>query len=242
DAAIESAELEQQIVKREIWPRLDLQAQNTYGTYKGLAGAVFPLSGNYNVSGLESSGTAVNALISATAKWDIIQFGKHRDQVKITGVQKDQAEVLYELEDLDLKKEITQIYLDWIHAKMMKDWAKQEANRHRGLFKIAKAQVNAEQSSAADSLLVKSQNKQAIADEKKYSAEIQKAENKIAELTGLSLKGFKAPEKFMNPSGARLPDENLSEHPLLIHKANEEYHLELENNQINHEVLPDISV
>ncbi len=242
DAEVNSAYLEYKITKREIWPSLDFQAQNTYGTYKGLAGAVFPLAGNYNVSGLESSGTAINTLLSTTLQWDIIQFGEHRDQVKIAEIGKDQSEVSYELEDLKLKKRITQSYVSWMYAKMMLEWAQHEAERHMGLFKIAKAQADAGRSSAADSLLVKSQYKQALADEKKWLAQTQKTENKILEFTGVSLQNYKVSEYFLETSPQVPLSEDIEKHPLLEAKGNEKQQLEWEKKRINHRVLPDISL
>lgn len=241
-ATIEIADLNHKIIKREIWPDLDLQAQNTYGTYKGLSGAVFPLSGNYNVSGLQSSGIGVNMLISATAKWDVIQFGKHKDQVRIAGVDKDQAQVSYELEDLHLKKQITENFLNWNHSKKMTNWAKHEANRHAGLFKIAKAQASAGRSSAADSLLVKSQYKQAMANKKKWLAETRKAENKIKELTGISLASFQSSDSFFNLVPHREILKKKEEHPLLNQKDQDKNRLEIEQKNIDHSVLPNISI
>lgn len=242
NADISSATLEHKITKREIWPSLNFQAQNTYGTYKGLAGAVFPLAGNYNVSGLESSGTAVNALLSTTLQWDIIQFGEHRDRVKIAEIEKDQSKVSYELVDLTLKRRITGSYVNWMYAKKMLKWAQHEAERHMGLFKIASAQADAGQSSAADSLLVKSQYKQALADEKKWLAQTRKTENKIIELTGVSLQNRNVSTYFLEISPQVPLSEDIEEHPLLEEKDNEKQQLEWEKKRINHQVLPDISL
>lgn len=239
---VEINALEHEITKRKIWPSLDVQAQNTYGTYKGLAGAVFPLAGNYNVSGLENSGTAVNALISGTLKWDVIQFGKHKDQVEIAQIQKEKSEVVYELEDLELKKEITQTYINWMYAEFMRQWVNNEIKRHSDLLRIANAKAISGQDSAADSLLVKSQYRQAKADEKKWVAQSRKAENKIEEFTGVHLSGYESPETFQEISSQNPLSDVSENHPELTIKYREQDQLKAESKHINHQVLPDISV
>ncbi|HLS30151.1 MAG TPA: TolC family protein, partial [Flavobacteriaceae bacterium] len=153
-AGIEAAKFNQTITKRKILPGIQFQAQNTYGSYEGTAGAFFPVGGIFNVSGDgPSSETAVNTFISATAQWDFIQFGKHRDEVKLAEIDKDKAETDFELADIDLKKEITAVYLSWQYANYMQDWAKREVERDSIILKLAQTRVNSGLASAADSLL-----------------------------------------------------------------------------------------
>src|SRR5699024_10247303 len=102
--------------------------------------------------------------------------------------------------------------------------------------------ADAGQSSAADSLLVKSQYKQALADEKKWLAQTQKTENKILEFTGVSLQNYKVSEYFLETSPQVPLSEDIEKHPLLEAKDNEKLQLEWEKKRINHRVLPDISL
>src|SRR5699024_8094821 len=116
-AGIEAAKLNQTITKRKILPGIQFQAQNTYGSYQGTAGAFFPVGGIFNVSGDGASGeTAVNTYLSATAQWDFIQFGKHRDEVKLAQVDKEKAKTDYEIADIDLKRKLTAVYLSYQYA------------------------------------------------------------------------------------------------------------------------------
>ncbi len=66
-SAIDAAKLNQEAVKGNMLPQVKAQAQNTYGTYEGSAGAFFPQAGFFNVSGsavpLDGSSTAANTLV-----------------------------------------------------------------------------------------------------------------------------------------------------------------------------------
>src|SRR5690606_3078284 len=50
-SAIDAAEYNEQAVKSGMLPQVKAQAQNTYGTYQGSAGAFFPQAGFFNVNG-----------------------------------------------------------------------------------------------------------------------------------------------------------------------------------------------
>lgn len=89
---IDAAAFHKKAVKANSLPQAKIQAQNTYGTFEGSAGAFFPQAGFFNVSGstssLEGSTTAANTFGSALVDWELFSFGKLRHE-------KEAAEALY---------------------------------------------------------------------------------------------------------------------------------------------------
>src|SRR5690606_36844590 len=81
-SAVDAAKLNERAIKSSMLPQVKAQAQNTYGTFEGSAGAFFPQSGFFNVSGstipLEGSSTAANSFGSAVVEWELLSFGKNR--------------------------------------------------------------------------------------------------------------------------------------------------------------------
>lgn len=242
-ANIEAAKLNHTITKRQILPGIQLQAQNTYGSYEGTAGAFFPVGGIFNVSGDGSSGdTAVNTFISATAQWDIIQFGKHKDQVKLAQVDKNKAETNYELADVDLKKKITDIYLSWQYANYMQDWAKKEVERDSIILKLAQSRVNSGLASAADSLLAKTKLKQTLAQKNEWEAQTQTAKNRIKEYAGLAVEKENPHQQFLSTLEDGFVEQESKNHPLLEIKEQEKERLAIQEKNINHQLFPNISL
>ena len=161
---IRTADYDYRLAKQEILPELNLQAQHTFGTFEGAAGAFVPLPGFFNVSGEGINGnTAVNTIASATLKWDFLRFGKYRDQIELAQVNQKQAQTGFDIKVLELRHQITKAYFGWIHGKAMQVWAKREAERNKSLVKLSSSLVQSGLVAAADSLIASTRLKQAIA-------------------------------------------------------------------------------
>src|SRR5690625_326579 len=242
-ANIEAAKINYKISKREILPNLNFQAQNTYGTYQGINGAFFPTSGIFNVSGDGSSGeTSVNTFISATAQWDFIQFGKHRDQVKMSKIDQDKAQTDWDLLEVELKKDLASVYISWLYSNHMMNWAKKEVERDSLILNLARSKVNSGLASAADSLLAITKLKQTLSQKKKWEAQIETSKNRITELTGMRLNDEQPAEQFLSTYQTEFLKEDSSPHPLSLSKTFEKEWLEVQEKNISHQVLPNISL
>lgn len=83
-SAVDAARFHEQSVKGNRLPQVKAQAQSTYGTYEGSAGAFFPQAGFFNVSGpavpLGGSAMAASSFGSAVAEWELFSFGKLRNE------------------------------------------------------------------------------------------------------------------------------------------------------------------
>ena len=241
-SSIKSADYDYRLAKQKILPDLNLQAQNTFGTFEGAAGAFVPLPGFFNVSGEGINGnTAVNAMVSATLKWDFLRFGKYRDQVQLAQVNQDQAQTSFDIEALKLKHQVTQAYFGWIHGKAMQGWAKREAQRNKNLLQLSSSLVQSGLASAADSLIASTSLKQAVALQKKWEGQTNRFQNQLLEYTGTEVMNENVPQPFFSIKKAEINDSALS-HPLITAKEQQDKALKVRQKMVNHQVLPDVSL
>ena len=241
-SSIKSADYDYRLAKQKILPDLNLQAQNTFGTFEGAAGAFVPLPGFFNVSGEGINGnTAVNTMASATLKWDFLRFGKYRDQIDLAQINQEQAQTGFDIKVLELRHQITKAYFGWIHGKAMQDWAKREAERNKSLVKLSSSLVQSGLAAAADSLIASTRLKQAIAQQKKWEGQTNRFQNQLLEYTGTELMNENIPQPFFSIEKAEINDSALS-HPLITAKEQQDKALKVRQKMVNHQVLPDVSL
>jgi hypothetical protein len=76
-------------------PQIQVQLQNTYGSYAGSTGAFFPLPGIFNVSGNNrlngQPDAAANSYGSVLMDWKLFEFGKQRKEVEAAKYGSDSA-------------------------------------------------------------------------------------------------------------------------------------------------------
>ena len=76
-------------------PQVQVQLQNTYGSYAGSTGAFFPLPGIFNVSGNNrlngQPDAAANSYGSVLMDWKLFEFGKQRKEVEAAKYGSDSA-------------------------------------------------------------------------------------------------------------------------------------------------------
>ena len=108
NSAVEAAKLNERAVKSGMLPQLKAQAQNTYGTYDGSAGAFFPQPGFFNVSGstnaLNDDNIVANSFGSATVEWELFSFGKLQKENKAASALSNKAISEKDAYLLNLKK------------------------------------------------------------------------------------------------------------------------------------------
>ncbi|WP_416448350.1 TolC family protein [Leeuwenhoekiella sp. A2] len=241
-SSIKSADYDYRLAKQKILPDLNLQAQNTFGTFEGAAGAFIPLPGFFNVSGTGINGnTAVNSMASATIKWDFLRFGKYRDQVQLAQVNQQQARTSFDIEALKLKHEVTQVYLGWMYSNAMHGWANREAERNKNLLQLSSSLVRSGLASAADSLIASTSLQQARGQIKKWEAQTNRFKNQLFEYTGTELINENVPKPFFLITQAEVHN-SIPLHPLLTEKEHQQERLEVREEIINHQVFPDISL
>lgn len=187
-SAIEAAKYNQRAVKSNMLPQVNAQVQNTYGTYKGSAGAFFPQAGFFNVSGsavpMDGSTTAANTFGSSLVQWEVFSFGKLQLQNEAAGSLFSKSVSDKEAYLLSLKKLLSERYIGLLYNAAKLQWTKKNAERLDDIRKITSGLSASGLRPAADSLLASSSYIQAMGESDKWTGLKNAAYIKLLELYG----------------------------------------------------------
>ena len=165
-ARLNSAKLNQKLVRNQYLPEVQLQVQNTIGSQNAVGGAFFPLPGLYNVGGSgigNATDPAANLYGSLVVDWQFLQFGKQKKSVEAAGILAEQASHRLSAEQLAIQAELSRTYFQLLFHQQMEQWAAENTERLQQMFDAAKSTASAGLSSAADSLLIKASLRQTSA-------------------------------------------------------------------------------
>lgn len=221
-SSIEAASLHEQAVKGNMLPQLKAQAQNTYATHEGSAGAFFPQPGFFNVSGagnaLNGSTMTANSFGSATVEWELFSFGRLRkeNQAATALLHKTVSEKDAYL--LSLKKNLSERYITLLYNDARLRWTTKNAKRLDTIRNISSGLAAAGLKPAADSLLASSSYIQARGELARWKGLANAALIKLIELSGdHALKYTASAHRFSSPAPHHLNEENdiNPSHPIL---------------------------
>ncbi|MGY0038018.1 TolC family protein [Pedobacter sp. NJ-S-72] len=88
NAQLEEASYAQKETQSRSLPQMQLQLQNSYGTFAGSNGAFFPVPGVFNVNGAKAdhgNTSAANTFGSVLVNWKFFEFGKQRKTIEAAG-------------------------------------------------------------------------------------------------------------------------------------------------------------
>lgn len=204
-SAIDAAKFNRRAVKGNMLPQINAQAQNTYGTYEGSAGAFFPQPGFFNVSGsamlLDGSSTAANSFGSAVVQWEVFSFGKLRKQNEAAVALYNKSVSEKDAYLLNLKKTLSERYIVLLYNAAKLNWAEKNAERLNDIRIITSGLSAAGLRPAADSLLASSSYIQAMGEHDKWSGYKNAAYIKLLELYGNDTVNYTASvNRFGNPA------------------------------------------
>ncbi|WP_461533712.1 TolC family protein [Sinomicrobium sp.] len=171
-SVIDAAKFNERAVKSEMLPQVRAQAQHTYGTYEGSAGAFFPQAGFFNVSGatnaLNGSAMTANSFGSATVEWNLFSFGKlsKENEAAKAGYHKAISEKDAYL--LNLKKTLSERYITLLYNDAKLQWTEKNAERLDDIRKITSGLSASGLRPAADSLLASSSYVRALGEREKW--------------------------------------------------------------------------
>lgn len=221
-SAIDAAKLHERAVKGKMLPQVKAQAQNTYGTYEGSAGAFFPQAGLFNVSGatnaLNGSSMAANTFGSATVEWDLFAFGKFRKENKAANALYYKAVSEKDAYVLKLKKILSERYITLLYNDAKLKLTKKNAERLDSIRNITSGLSAAGLRPAADSLLSSSSYVQAMGELDKWSGLKTSSVIKLMELYGEDMVDYTVSAiRFSNPIENQLNGGNSinATHPIL---------------------------
>jgi outer membrane protein TolC len=233
-ASVDAVKLNERAVKSNMLPQVKAQAQNTYGTYEGSAGAFFPQAGFFNVSGsampMDGSSTAANTFGSATIEWEFFSFGKLRKQNEAARALYNKSVSEKEAYLLNLKKILSERYIVLLYNDAKLNWTEKNAERLNDIRKITSGLSASGLRPAADSLLASSSYVQAMGEYDKWNGFKNASLIKLLELYGEETVAYTTSvERFRNPSAMNLNGESTinSSHPILnaLDKQSEYYTL-----------------
>lgn len=138
---IEQEELHKKLVKREQLPEVNVQAQQSYGAYQGVAGSFFPLPGIYNTSGSTkvSNGTSnatSNQFASAVLQWNLIQFGKIQSKINVADAAINRSNKALLEEQLRLQSKAAALYFNVLQSTALLSTAQADAQRLKDLLDL----------------------------------------------------------------------------------------------------------
>ncbi|SMC89623.1 TolC family protein [Pedobacter nyackensis] len=163
---------EYQIRKKEVQsraiPQVQLQAQNSYGTFQGSSGAFFPVPGVFNVtgnntpigSGVQATG---NTFGSVVMDWKVFEFGKQRKAIDAAEYQAQGAQSSYDAAQLSLHSKVSRLYLDIYYSHANLNWAEKNVKRVNQILDLSVSLSLAGLKPGADTALASSAYSQALA-------------------------------------------------------------------------------
>lgn len=212
DASIEARKLNERVVKSSMLPQVNAQAQNTYSTYEGTAGAFFPQNGLFNVSGpttiVDGSATTANSFASATLDWELYSFGKLRKKNEAANALTHKKISEKEGYVLQLKKTLSERYIQLLFTTAKLELKQKNVERLDSIRWITSGLSAAGLRPAADSLLASSSYIQATASKNKWNGYKSASSIKLQELYGADVGDYSSSLlRFTASSGYALKSE-----------------------------------
>ena len=228
--AVEQQTLQKELVKREQLPEVNVQGQQSYGSYQSVAGSFFPLPGNYNTSGTnkntsEQPNTVSNLYASAVLQWNFMQFGRIQSKLEVADAAIQISNTALSEEAFRLQMTGMQTYFNALQSKALLKVSKADEQRLAELLDLSKVQANAGLRPGADTLLVKSSyllSRGIIHDQQ---AQLETAMLQLASLIGEEVSSFTLDTSaYAKVDRETLPVDGIEQHPYLQYvKANLEY-------------------
>lgn len=221
-ARIEEFEYRKKELKTAALPQVQLQLQNSFGTFAGTNGAFFPIPGVFNVNGnVEkkpgASGNTMNTFGSVLLDWKISQFGKQQKMVEAAGFEVREAQSNYEASLLSLRAKMTRTYLNVLYAQSGLSWADKNVSRVKEIFDLSSSLAEAGLKPGADTALAAAAYLQAMSLQEEWKGKYAEGQDNLKEFVpGLSGMPILPLEIYRN---IRLPDQSLdsvsTSHPFL---------------------------
>lgn len=193
-AEVKASEYHKKSVKNSYLPQLQLQLQNTHGTYVGGAGAFFPLPGIFNVNNrgvLEQQPDVTTSFYSsAVVDWRLLEFGRRSKEVAIASYQEEAAKSNLRVTQLSVQTTVSRLYLAILYNQANAGWARANANRLQQIMGLSTSMAEAGLKPGADTLLALSAYQQALAESDNWQGKLAASRIRLTELVPLSPDSF----------------------------------------------------
>jgi len=156
---ISEQEMRKELIKKQFLPEVNIQSQQSYGSFKSVPGSFFPLPGIYTAGG--NNKTITNEVgtylySSAVLQWNFIQFGRLRKNLDIADASIQLSTQSLKLEEWRLLSVATRSYFSALSSAAFLKIAREDVKRLSDLFSLLQSQSNAGLRPGADTFLIKS--------------------------------------------------------------------------------------
>ena len=249
-SAVDAAAFREREVKGNQLPQLKAQAQNTYGTFEGSAGAFFAQPGTFTVNGpagsLNGTAYASNTYGSATAELTLFSFGKLRNETEAAGAMYDKKVSEKDAYVLSLKKELAQRYITLLYNDAKFNWTLKNADRLNEIRRISAGLSASGLRPAADSLLATSSHTQVLGDVDQWTGFKNASVIKVLELYGGETLAYTAAAKRFSNVGTQVVNDTPqlinASHPVLTALEKQSLYYTLSAEAMKRSALPSVSL
>lgn len=198
-AQLKAADFQARLVKNSYLPQLQVQLQNTYGTYAGSTGAFFPLPGIFNISGNSTTGKNTSATTnlygSMLLDWKVYDFDRRAKSLQAARFQAEVAKSQFSASQLAVQARISRMYMDILYNQANERWASANVNRLHELSILSQSLSMAGLKPGADTLFVLSAYRQAVAEKKNWEGKARASKIQMMELIAEPTDYITIPEK-----------------------------------------------
>lgn len=220
-AQIRESEYRRTEVKNGFLPQVQVQLQNTYGSYSGSTGAFFPLPGIFNVSGNNGLNgqpdAAANSYGSVLMDWKLFEFGKQRKELEAAKYAVEEAGSIFNAAKLQLQTKVTKLYINILYNQSKLDWAKENVTRVKEILNLSKSLSEAGLKPGADTLLTSSSYLQTLAELDDWNGKLSSSRIQLTEVLPIQPESIELSAKqFLTAvAGATGIDTVSNAHPYL---------------------------
>lgn len=247
-AKIGASEYRKTELRNAAIPQVQLQLQNSFGTFEGTNGAFFPIPGVFNLSGKAASdqpgsGTTMNSFGSVLMDWKVSQFGKQQKLIAVAGYEVQEAHSNYEASKLSLLANTTGRYLDLLYTGSGRNWADKNAIRVKEILEMSMSLAEAGLRPGADTAIAAAAYLQAQAEQEDWNGRYQAGQIKLKELAPTLVGDQNLPlQKYMTEHlSVEKEDSIASTHPFLQTLDKQLMVQQLQKEVIGKQQLPSIS-
>lgn len=249
-AKIGESEYRKKELRNAAIPQVQLQLQNSLGTFGGTSGAFFPVPGVFNVSGAGGTGqqgagtTTMNSFGSVLMDWKVSQFGKQQKMIEAAGYEVQESQSSYDASKLSLRAKTTRRYLDLLYTSSGRDWADKNAIRVKEILDLSVSLAEAGLKPGADTALAAAAYLQAQAQQEDWNGKYQAGQVNIKELAPTLVGEQVLPlQQYMGKLFTiESPDSVAATHPFLQRLDKQLMVQQLQKEVIGKKQLPSISL
>ncbi|MDF3076912.1 MAG: hypothetical protein K0S09_801 [Sphingobacteriaceae bacterium] len=245
-ALIRESEYQKRELQNDFLPNLQLQVQNSYGTFAGSTGAFFPLPGTFNVSGnpaISGASAAANTFGSVLMDWHVFEFGRQRKAIQAAQANIQKAESTFDATKLSVQAKVSRLYSDILYTGSKLQWAKDNAERVKEIVELSKTLAEAGLKPGADTLLAASSYLQTLGELDDWKGQLEASKVRLTELVPVDEKnvGFSF-SNYLSATPLSPADTSATGHPYLNVISDQ-----LENDKLRTEVaarklFPSVSI